>query len=478
MNSVGRLILPLLAVTALAGCGESREAQLVRAQASYASHDFYAARSTANAALRDDPTNPELLLLLAQTQVRLKDAEGALITLERLKRLGAKASDLRTLSAEAEVLMGKHGLALAMLTGDGSADAWRIRAAARLGLGDQAGAADAFSRGMAARPEINLLADYAWFRLAHGDIDGAAAIAEKMQRIAADALETLLVSGEVESQRGQYDNALAVLRRAGKRYPAQARSAIAEGRVLELAGRLDQAGAAVRRAAEIAPGSPEVAALQIELAAAAGDWQNVRAILQPSESKLDPVSADGMLYAEAMLRLGYAEQARAQLQRAVLLRPANVNARRLLGQAQLQAGDAVGAAATLAPLTAGLLAQPQDLLLAERAARIAQRPEAERYRARLASHEYRRAVMDVTARCRAAAARPAAAAAAEPVPFFCRCRRRDCQPGDHNTGYYQIALHGSCPRLPMVDGIDRKLRARGWNMGVLMVNRHKALGNM
>jgi Flp pilus assembly protein TadD len=107
------------------------------------------------------------------------------------------------------------------------------------------------------------------------------------------------------------------------------------------------------QAAERAPELREVGAMELRVAAATGQWDKVLTMLQPLETELASASPDGLLYAEAMLRQGRPEQARAMLTQVLSQEPTNPQARRLAAEAELATGDPERGFATILPLVAG-----------------------------------------------------------------------------------------------------------------------------
>lgn len=390
MKRRSRLFLPLAVAALLAGCGDTPAERYASAQASFAAQDFGSARNALITALQDEPENRAMLELMAQAQLRLGDGEGALATAGRLRALGMAGPDLARIEAEAELHRGRHQEALARLGSDRTPSAWRIRAAAHLGLGEPLTALAAFESGIAAGGDFRLLADYAAFRMAANDIPEAERLVAQLRRMEGEGLETLMLSARLALQRTDFAQALKDATRAATRYPAQVGPLLAQAEALEGLGKLDEAAATAEKAAGLAGESPAVAAMVLRIAAMRGKWQDVRTALLPDEPTLSPTTPEGMLYAEALLNLGYAEQARAILNRTVLLQPANTYARGLLARAQLAGNDAEGAFRTMLPVADMEFPRPEELELLEKAARAARYFEADEYRARLQSAEYRR----------------------------------------------------------------------------------------
>ncbi len=384
-------VLSLLAAVLLAGCADTPQQQYARAKESFAVQDFDSARAELLSSLHETPGNIAMLALLARTQLRLGDPDGALATVAKLRARGANGPGVYRIEAEAKLLGGKTREAIALLGSDATPEAWRIRARIGLLIGKPMVAVSAFEQGIAAGDDVRLLADYVWFNLSANDLSGAEALLQRLRRYAPDAMETLIVSGDMAVRQGRVKQAHAYYRRAASLFPTRFQPHVSEAELFEGNGNLKEAAAAAEWAARLAPPNhPVVRTLRLRIAAKRGKWVEVRAALQSLEDKLDPQSPDSLLYAEALLRLGFGEQARARLGPMLLLQPGNRYVRGLLGEAQLATHDAQGAFNTLVPLALRRLVWPEELALVERAARTAGRPEADIYRARLNSPEYRR----------------------------------------------------------------------------------------
>lgn len=390
MRRPPRLLPTIAAAALLAGCGTSPEAHYAKAQERFAAQDYDAARVELAAALHERPRDLAMLALLAKAQLRLGDPDGAMMTIGRLRGAGANGPAVMRFEAEARLLAGKPQDALGLLGSDASSDAWRLRARAHLALGHPASAIVAFERGVAAGNDVRLLADYVWFHVSANDLPAADALLKRLQGFAPKAMETLIVAGDLAVRQGRIDSALADYRRAAQLYPSRFQPLVSEAELHERLGQLDAAAKAADAADAVEPGHPVIATIKLRLAAKRGKWRDVRGALQGREDRLDPQSAEGQLYAEALLRLGQPEQARTILGRTLVMQPGNRQARLLLGEALLAGGDAAGAFDTLAPLAEGLFVEPQELAMAEKAARAAGRPEADRWAAQLRSPEFRR----------------------------------------------------------------------------------------
>lgn len=378
-----RLAAPLLAAALLVSCGSDPQALFESGKKAFAAQDYNTARVNLAAALREDPANKAMLLLLARAQLRLGDPEGAGSTLRRLKALNVAGAEIVRLDAEVLLLRQKFDAVLALLDNDDtSLEAWRLRAKAHVGMGNRQAAAEAYERGLAAGNDVRLAAEYAQLMLEEGNTARAENLLAAMRGFAPRAYETLLLAGDLAAARGETDAAIAAYSALAKAFPARPEPLLALANEFDTKGQIDAAIAVLKQAEKIAPGDYRVEKLGLQLYSVKGEWNKVREILQPREGTLDPRTSEGLTYAEAMLRLGHAEQARAYFNRAVLLSPQNRYARMMLGEAQLATGDARLAYETLKPLVQSVLVQPQELDLAEKAAREAGNADADMLRAR------------------------------------------------------------------------------------------------
>ncbi|MEW9856836.1 tetratricopeptide repeat protein [Novosphingobium rhizovicinum] len=388
MRRLCAVFVPAVLLT-LAACGDSPAGGLADARSSFERADYHAARAALVSALREEPQNAEMLALLARTQLRLRDQEGAEQTIAELDGKIA-ADELARLGAELRLQQGRAPEALAMLNvDDGSPAAWRLRAAALRELGSHADVDEAFARGMAAGHDVHLAADFTRYLLENGALAQAADVHQSMRSFAPEAFETLMLQGDLAVARGHSPDAIAAYRLAIKAFPHRHEPLLALASQLK-GERTDEALELLKQASGLTGGSPEIFEAQIALHAARGDWDKVRAAIQGQASMLDPTSALALTYGEALLQLGQPEQARALFTRARLLRPGDPYTGYMLGRAQLATGDPAAAWATLAPLAATVLAPEEVLQAAARAGAAIGHPDTELLRARLEPRRLRK----------------------------------------------------------------------------------------
>ena len=372
---------PLLAVTLfLAGCSDTPTERLERADKAYAAHDYRAAQVDLTAVLQSEPANPAALELAARSHLAQGDGEGAQAALDRLVATGRKVADLPLLRAEAALLRGKGKLALEAAAGLTSSEAFRIRALAQLMLGETDAAATSFAAGTRTGGEKGrLLADYSRFELGRGDRERAALLAAQALKAAPGTLDPLLAIAQIAVAKGDLAAALANYDQAATAYPGNLAALTGKAAVLGDLGRSKDMAAQLAALGDIAGASPAVAYLQARAAAERKDWGKVRTILQPLESQLAARDDAMLLYAQAQLRLGQIEQARARLEPLHRRAPGHALTAVLLAEAQLAGNDAKAAVATMRPLAAKPEAAPEILALMAKSAQAAGDPAAASY---------------------------------------------------------------------------------------------------
>ncbi|GGD51768.1 tetratricopeptide repeat protein [Erythrobacter arachoides] len=357
---------------ALAACGLSPEERMARAETAFAEHRFSEARLDLATVLQENERDPVALELLARTQLHLGDGEGAVATLERLAAAGRQPADFALLMGEAQLLRGRLDEALALVADSDTPEAARIAALAHIGAGDTDAARAAFAAGAQRRGDASrLLADYALFALRNGDPVRAAQLAASARDAAPDGLDPLVSSARVAQASGDLAKALEFYERAAAVWPESRVALLGQIGILGDLGRLAEARPLIADVARRTPGDPDVVYLQARLTAEDGDWTEVREMLQPLEGEDDPRLQ--LLYSRALVELDLPEQALPRLTSLMRRSPNHAATRRLLAQAQLDAGDAVAAYATIRPLASNAGGNAQDLAIFSAAARASGR---------------------------------------------------------------------------------------------------------
>ncbi|PEQ11184.1 hypothetical protein B2G71_18000 [Novosphingobium sp. PC22D] len=369
MKLTTRIAMQLLPIALAAGCRDDPGAEFSRAKERFAAQDYDGARIALSAALRAEPDNREMLVLLAKAQLRAGDADGAGFAIARAGRAGVPASRLAPLKAELALIEGKPAEALDHLEAVPAAQSRYVRAEALRKLGRRGDAIAEFERALAEGRDIRAATAYARMLLVANDVSGARRVYRRMREVAPAAYATRVLEGDIAIAAKDGDAAINAFAGVVRDFPDRVAPRLALASQLDVAGDVERAQAELEKAEKLAPDDPRVIDLKIQLLSELGQWREIRDALQGREADLDPESATGMSYAEALLRLGQAEHARVLFARAALLMPDNPYAQMMLGEAQLATGDAKAAWETLRPLTTRPDLPPRLLELAIQAAR-------------------------------------------------------------------------------------------------------------
>ena len=372
MKSHSRILIAACVAGMLAGCAPSPAERMTRAQKAMTEHRYSQARPDFQAILKEDPGNRASQVALVRIFIAQENPNTAMELLDRMAGSGPLPPEARLLRGEVLLMLGRYDDALKIVTRDDSAEAWRIRAIARTGLAQTEQAALAFESGKhAAGPRSRLLADYAHHRLAQGDLTGARALARQAARADMSNLAALLVNGDIAMGSRQYRKALGWYSKAVRTHPEN-RPALF-GRIAALAEmkRFDEVRKLVTAAREAAPQDTELLYMDARLAAERKDWDMARSLLQPYETSLDTMPQANTLYAEALMHLDQAEQARTRLSSQLLREPENRRVRMLLGEVKLAVDDPEGALETLAPVAEWPDASKKELALFAKAQALA-----------------------------------------------------------------------------------------------------------
>lgn len=372
----------LSAAIVVAACSQSPDELFASAQAAFAAHDYVAARLHVASALQADPANRAMLLLQARTLLALGDGDGAGAALDKLAGGQPPRGELAELAAEAALLRKAPEAVVGLLEGRATPEAERLRALAALQNEDRALAVKHFGRAVELGGNPRAFADFASLKLMEGDIAGAREMLARARQLAPNGIDTLLTGGRLAAIQGDLGAALAQYERAAKLYPASLAALVGKAGALGDLGRLDEMDAVIKSAAEFAPGDPDVLYLRARSAVARKDWAKVRDLVQPVEGTLPQQSPVRLFYAQALVQLGQAELASAQVAPIARSQPANRAVRRILAEAQLAAGNAPAALETFRPVADSPQARPEELELMARIARAAGDASAVQYQAR------------------------------------------------------------------------------------------------
>ena len=378
MNRTRTFTTSLFLAAALSACAPDAATRYEDAQEAFAQNDFRSARVSLIAALKDEPGNWDMRLLLARAQLALGDGEGAAASLAELPEGDILAPDVALVLGEAEVLRGRYAEAIDVVAGIDTAAADRIRALAYIGQEDVAKAAEAFAAGEARQgSDAGLLASYARFELARGDVERAGLLASQAIEANPKLVEGHIVRALVERREGVLQTALLAYERALKLHPSNIDARLGKAQVLAALGRYGDASALAEGLGDELEGEAQLAFLEARIAAGRGEWEQVRKLLQPREGELRSERGLTALYGRSLIELGQPALALGVLQPELARSPGSRHVRLLVAKAQLAGKDAAGALATIRPLADRPDATPEELGLAATAARRGGSPAAQ-----------------------------------------------------------------------------------------------------
>jgi tetratricopeptide (TPR) repeat protein len=362
----GRALLPERRDTAAADRATARALALHRLG------DPTGARNAAQEAAAADTGSARAQVVLALMQLQLGDGAGAEASLDRATAIGGfDMARTRQLRGHALLLQGEAERALAELDAADRrylAYADRVRAEARMALGDYPGAQALLEAAVAERPgDARAWVALSRYRDRAGDLAGA--IVASANAVALNPRLHDALAQRAAMVRAQYGlvAALPWYERALERDGANHDTLIAYAATLGDVGRPRAMLAAVRRAAEARRGSPDALYLQAVLAARGGRFDLARAIWQRTGGAIDGTPGGLLLGGLLDLQGGNYSRAVAQLGELVAEQPMNLTARRLLATAYMRADASRNAIDVLAPMVARGDADALSLMLAARA---------------------------------------------------------------------------------------------------------------
>lgn len=352
------ILLVALLLTGAAGCTapgpRSADGAYKRGLQALAQGQPRTARIEFLNALEAEPDNKALRLAQGRTYLLLGDGAAAEAELRRATALGMAESEVAHLLAHALLLQGQAERAAREATKAAPAHAAyaeRMLGRAHQLTGKPEEAAKAFDRALAAAPnDAGLWTDIADFRRSTGDTAGAIAAADRAVALGPRSVEALRLRGELT--RSQYGLAAAMpwFDRALEIDPANLAVLIERAATLGDLGRTREMLADTRRILAVSSNHPAAYYLQAMLAARGRDYALARSLYRRTRGAFDNRPAGMLLAGTIELGTGNAARAVGPLKRLLKAQPGNIKARRLLGSAQWQSGEARAAVDVLRPI--------------------------------------------------------------------------------------------------------------------------------
>ncbi len=305
-------------------------------------------------AIKADPDNKVLRLAQARTYLLLGQGAAAEAELKRANALGIAESETGHLMAHALLLQRQAERAVAEARKAGPAHAAysdRILGQAYQLMGKTEEAAAAFDRALAATPDdAALWTAIADFRRATGETAGAIEAADRAVALQPRNVEALRLRGELTRSQYGLSAAMPWFDRALEIDPGNVAVLIERAATLGDLGRTREMLADTRRLLSVSSNNPSAYYFQAMLAARGRDYALARSLYRRTGGAFDDRPAAMLLAGTIELGTGNAALAMGPLKRLLKAQPGNIKARRLLGSAQWQSGDARAAVTTLLPL--------------------------------------------------------------------------------------------------------------------------------
>lgn len=384
MKKISRRLLCALLVMSLGACTPAPEALFAEGEAAFQAHDYRTARIKISEALKQQPENQAMQVLLVRTFLKLRDGERAQLSIQSMSPELRSQPAVKLLQAETDVVRGRFDQALAGLNGIDNAAADRLSALAHIGKGDIASAVARFEAGMKRKDaSALLLATYARFEFMRGNWNRADDLSAKALKLEPELIDGMLVRADLLERRNELAESRAMFKNVLRIHAANFDARLGHARVLAAMGKGKEALEIAQDLQDEEPNSVAVAAVRASVAAQQKDWASVRSILQPFESGLAKQGDAAFLYGEALIQLGLPGQAVTYLGPLFERQPGWRKLRVIYARALSESGESGKALAVIRPLAERPDAAPDEIRIATRIAAVASDPDAARFERRI-----------------------------------------------------------------------------------------------
>lgn len=285
---------PLLAIltAAILACSPKGEALYERAEKSLEAGEVRAAIIDLKNFAKDDPSNPKARVLLATALIQNGELAAAEIEIEKARQLGASPNEL--LLPECHVLVSKGEFAAVLekcrteeVPPERKAEMEVLKGRALMGMDRAAEAKLAFASALEARPEsLEALLGLASATYETVDLpaamrvmDGAPAALQRSARYWMARGSFNMQGGDAVAAEGDFSKAVSI---AGEDSQGAERlmalGALAEAQMMQ--GKVKEATQTADQLIEAAPNNPVVKQLRGQVAAAGGDLEHARTLLE------------------------------------------------------------------------------------------------------------------------------------------------------------------------------------------------------
>lgn len=365
-----RLLLPMVLLALLVGCdsGPDAPAFVEQAAAAEESGDLRGAVIQLKNALQNDPEHREARWRLGRIYLQLGQGDAAQKELERAQQLGMRSDELTLSLLRARLLQGQFREVLgqtATVSVDSDPQALQLlRGEAQLGLRELDAAQTTFEAVLAAQPNsLEAQRGLARVALSRRDLGEADRLLGAALENASEDVQSLLLKGELELSRGNYESALEAFdaaAAAGTEAPA-----MQLGRVRALLGldRVEEATAVLDGIQSGPTDNPLINYFRGVAAHRAGNLEAAHEALR-EVLRVQPNHTQSLLL---MGSIQYAReeyrQAEEHLGRFVAQAPTHVPGRKLLAAVHMRLEQPAEAVRTLEPVLESAGEDPQFLAM-------------------------------------------------------------------------------------------------------------------
>ena len=375
-----RVSISLLVVAlTLVGCAPKGDKLYARAESALASGDVNAAVIDLKNLLQDEPENAKARALLGAAFVKSGQYALGEVEIQKARDLGASAATLLLPSCKVLVAKALYEQALqecnpATASAADKLDLQLVTATALIGLNRAPEARDIYASIVATEPDnVEAWVGYANVVSMLDGMDAAKATLAKAPASAREQPRYWLALGGFEAGVNAYGNAETAFKtaeeKAGKA-PESVERMMAIGGQAEMQmrqGNVAAAEATSARLIKLAPNNPMVMQLRAQIAAAGGDLDESRSLLEQVVSNYPDNYDARLLLGLVNMQQGKMDQAEEHLKAVVANRPENMKAQQMLAEVRLRLGSATD---SLAGVKTALKQSPDDPTMLATAGRL------------------------------------------------------------------------------------------------------------
>jgi putative PEP-CTERM system TPR-repeat lipoprotein len=382
----------------LTACAPKGEALYNRAEKSLDTGDARAAVIDLKNLVKDEPQNGKARALLAEALAQAGDINAAAIEIQKAKDLGATKEQLLVPECTVMGVRGEADKVLAgcnpdQVQGDAKVPLQIATGRALMSLDRAEEAKAQFQAAQAAKPDnLDALLGLAGAAYETGGLPAAKAVLEKAPEAVRSNPSYWMTVGSVNAQGGDLLAAekafQTAIEKSGKGAESGQRlmalGALAEVQMRQ--GKIKEATATAELLSKAAPNNPIVKQLRGQIAAAAGNYDEARNLLEEAVAAMPDNTEARLLLGMVNMQQGNLGQAEMHFENVVTKQPDNVRAQRLLAEARAKSQSPAETLEAMKPALSQASPSPSLLTMAGRLSLASgNRPQALSYFAQAAA---------------------------------------------------------------------------------------------